>query len=114
MILLYQTRFLKAIRMTKNTFSVNGGAMPALSHHQLIDQATGETNIWVLKALVRRQAMADYGAITPRSLRSAIRYYGDLLAQMQSAWRDRHGEPVDYVMVTPYGKSRDGVRRSAF
>jgi hypothetical protein len=100
--------------MTKSTFPVNGGAMPALSHHKLIDQETGEANIWVLKALVRRQAVADYGTITPRSLRSALRYYGDLLAQMKSAWRERHGQPVESVMVTPYGRPREGVRRSAF
>ena len=102
--------------MSKNTLPVSGGAMPArtLSIHNLIDEETGETDLAVLKALARRQAMADYGAITPRSLRSALRYYGDLLAQMQCAWRQRHGLPIEYATVTAFGKQRDGVRRSAF
>jgi hypothetical protein len=37
-----------------------------------------------------------------------------MLPEMQAAWRERHGLPVEYVTVTAYGKSRDGVRRSAF
>jgi len=56
----------------------------------------------------------DYGEITRRSLRSSIRFYGDALAQMQSAWKERHGVPIEYVMVTSYGVPRDGVRRWAF
>jgi hypothetical protein len=100
--------------MPKNTFPVNGGAMPALTVSNLVDEATGKLNLAVLKGLSRRRAMADYGEITPRSLRSSIRFYGDVLAQMQSAWKERHGLPIEYVMVTSYGTPRDGVRRSAF
>jgi hypothetical protein len=88
--------------------------MPVLTVSNLVDEATGETNIAVLRGLARRRAFADYGAITPRSLRSAIRHYSDALAQMQTAWRERHGLPVEYVMVTSYGVPRDGVRRSTF
>jgi hypothetical protein len=87
----------------KNTFPVNGGAMPVLTVSNLIDETTGETNIVVLKGLARRRALAEYGAISPRSLRSALRHYSDALAQMQTAWRERHGLPVEYVMVTSYG-----------
>jgi hypothetical protein len=100
--------------MPKNTFSVNGGAMPVLTVSNLVDEATGKLNLSVLKGLSRRRAMADYGEITPRSLRSSIRFYGDALAQMRSAWRERHGLPVEYVMMAAYGAPRDGVRRSAF
>jgi hypothetical protein len=85
-----------------------------LSPHQLIDEDTGEVNVTVLKRLARREAMATYGAITPRSLRSALREYAGIIPQMQTAWRQRHGLPVEYVMVTPYGRVRDGLRHSAF
>ena len=88
--------------------------MPVLTVSNLVDEATGETNIAVLKGLARRRALADYGAITPRSLRSALHHYSDALAQMQTAWRERHGLPVEYVMMTAYGTPRAGVRRSAF
>jgi hypothetical protein len=60
--------------MPKNNFSVNGGAVPVLTVNNLVDETTGETKISVLKGLARRRAMADYGAITPRSLRSGLRH----------------------------------------
>jgi hypothetical protein len=85
-----------------------------LTIHNLVDEDTGETNTTVLKALARRRAMADYGAITPRSLRSALQYYAGLLPEKQCAWRMRHGLPVAMTTTTAYGKQRDGVRRSAF
>jgi hypothetical protein len=89
--------------------------LPALlTPHQLIDEETGEINLGVLKALARRRAMQDYGAITPRSLRSALREYAGMIPQMQTAWRQRHGLPIETVLVTPYGTVREGVRRSAF
>jgi hypothetical protein len=102
--------------MTKHPIPVSGGAMPArtLTQSNLIDEATGETNTAVLKALARRRALADYGAICPRSLRSALQFYTSVLAQMQCAWRERHGLPVEYVMMRPYGRLREGVRRSTF
>jgi hypothetical protein len=85
-----------------------------LSLNNLIDETTGRTNRDVLRGLVHRRAMADYGAITPRSIRSSRRYYANLLAQMLSGWRIRHGVPMRMVTVTQYGDQRDGVRRSAF
>ena len=88
--------------------------MPVVTLNNLIDEETGLTNRDVLRALVHRRAMADYGAITPRSLRSSPRYYGCLLAQRLSGWRTRHGVPVRMVEITAYGEQRDGVRRSAF
>jgi hypothetical protein len=90
--------------------------MPAtrLTHHALIDEETGEVNVTVLKALARRRAMHDYGAITPRSLRSALREYAGMVGEKQTAWRYRHGLPVETVLCTPYGEARGGVRRSAF
>jgi hypothetical protein len=100
--------------MIKNTVSAGGGAMSALTRSNLIDEQTGEVKLWVLKGLARREAMQTYGAITPRSLRSALQFYADMLPEMKTAWRERHGLPVEYVTVTAYGKSRDGVRRSAF
>jgi hypothetical protein len=42
-----------------------------LSLNNLIDEETGRTNRDVLRGLVHRRAMAEYGAITPRSLREA-------------------------------------------
>ncbi|WP_407166604.1 hypothetical protein [Bradyrhizobium sp. ORS 111] len=102
--------------MTNDTLPVSGGAMPSciLTINHLIVEETGDVNIAVLKGLAHRRAMADYGAITPRSLRSAIREYAGMIPQLQTAWRERHGLPVDYVMVTAFGPARDGVRRSAF
>ncbi len=100
--------------MPQNTLPVNGGAMPALTRSNLIDEQTGEVKLWVLKGLARREAVKTYGAITPRSLRSALQYYAGMLPELQTIWRQRHGLPVDIVLVTPYGKVREGVRRSAF
>jgi hypothetical protein len=102
--------------MPKTTVTTAGGAMPGnqLTLNNLIDQETGETNLRVLKALSRRRAMADYGAQSPRALRASLQYYAGLLPEMQCAWRQRHGLPVATTMMTPYGKRRDGVRRSAF
>ncbi|MGY3531459.1 hypothetical protein [Bradyrhizobium sp. USDA 4452] len=102
--------------MSKSTYSVSGGAMPStiLSIHNLIDEQNGEVRASVLKGLARRRAMSDYGAITPRSLRSAIREYAGIIPQLQTAWRERHGLPIEYVMVTAFGAERSGVRRSAF
>ena len=68
----------------------------------------------VFKGLAHRRAMADYGAICSRSPRSALRDYGGVLAQMQCASRERHRLPVMYEMMGPYGRPREGVRRSAF
>lgn len=102
--------------MTKTTASAAGGAVPAriLTLNQLVDEQTGEVNLTVLKGLARRRALADYGAISPRSLRSAVREYAGIIPQLQTAWRERHGLPVDYVPVTAFGTAREGVRRSAF
>jgi hypothetical protein len=88
--------------------------MTALTRNNLIDEATGEVNLWVLKGLARREAMLTYGAITPRSLRSALKMFAGMLPSMQDAWRERHGLPVDYTTVTAFGRQHDGLRRSAF
>ena len=85
-----------------------------LSLNNLIDQETGQTNRAVLRGLVHRRAMADYGELSPRSIRSSQRYYGALLAQMLAGWRQRNGKPVRMVAITPFCKQQDGVRRSAF
>lgn len=102
--------------MTKPTVSAASGAMPStlLTLNRLIDEETGETNREVFKGLCRRRAMADYGDLSPRALRSSIRYYSYIIDQMSCAWRMRHGLPVAMTTITPYGKQRDGVRRSAF
>jgi hypothetical protein len=71
-----------------------------LSLNNLIDETTGRTNRDVLRGLVHRMAMADYGAITPRSLRSSQRYYACLLGQRLTGWRIRHGLPVHMVSIT--------------
>jgi hypothetical protein len=114
MILLYQARNLKATPMTNTTVSTAGGAMPLLTPNNLIDEATGETNRDVLKALCRRRAMADYGVLSPRALRSSLRYYGNLVDQFADAWRQRHGLPVATTMITPYGKQGEHALRSTF
>jgi hypothetical protein len=102
--------------MNNTTVSAAGGAMPAatLTPNNLIDEATGETNREVFKGLCRRRAMADYGDLSPRALRSSIRYYGNLVDQMACAWRMRHGLPVEMVMVTPYGSQGEHALRSTF
>jgi hypothetical protein len=41
----------------------------------------------------------DYGAITPRSLRSALEYYTGMLPEKICAWRMRHGLPVAMATV---------------
>jgi hypothetical protein len=116
MILLYQTRFLKATPMTKNTVSADGGAMPkaVLTRHNLIDEASGEVNVWVLKGLARREALRTWGEITPRSLRSSLSEFAAMIPELRTAWRQRHGVPVGAVTVTAFGQTREGVRRSAF
>jgi len=88
--------------------------MTTLTRSNLIDEATGEVNLWVLKGLARREAVLTYGAITPRSLRSALKMFAGMLPSMQDAWRERHGLPVDYTTVTAFGRQHDGLRRSAF
>jgi hypothetical protein len=102
--------------MTKTTVSTVGEAMPAarLVHSNLIDEQTGELNRAVFKGLCRRRAMADYGALSPRALRSSLRFYKNLVDQLSEGWRMRHGLPVEMIEITPYGAPRDGVRRSAF
>jgi hypothetical protein len=102
--------------MTEPTVSAAGGAMPAnvLSLNNLIDEATGQTNRLVLRGLVHRRAMADYGELSPRAIRSSQRYYGPLLAQMLTAWRQRSGRPVALVTISAFGTPREGVRRSQF
>jgi hypothetical protein len=100
--------------MTITTVSAAGGAMPVLSFNNLIHEATGLTNRAVLRGLVHRRAMADYGELSPRAIRSSQRYYGPLLAQMKTAWLYRHGKPVATVTVSAFGTPREGVRRSEF
>jgi hypothetical protein len=100
--------------MTKTTVSTASGAMPVLSLNNLIDQETGQTNRAVLRGLVHRRAMADYGELSPRAIRSSQRYYGSLLAQMLAGWRQRNGRLIRTVLVTPFGKQQHCVRRSAF
>jgi len=80
----------------------------------LIDHATGKTNLPVLKAMTRRRAMADYGNTSPRAIRQALRFYGSIIEQHRAAWCQRNGQTVEMIMVSPFGKQRDGVRRSAF
>lgn len=85
-----------------------------LTRSNLIDEETGEVNLWVLKGIARREAMKTWGAITPMSLRAALREAADLIPEMRCAWRQRHGLPIEISMVTSFAPDRDGVRRSAF
>lgn len=100
--------------MTKNTSAVNGGALPALTVRNLIDEETGEVKVWVLKGLARREAMLTWGEISPLSLRKSVRVIADQIPEMLCAWRQRHGLPVATTLVSAFGPARDGVRRSAF
>jgi hypothetical protein len=88
--------------------------MATVTLNNLIDEETGETNREVFKGLCRRRAMADYGNLSPRALRSSIRYYGYFVDQMAYAWRMRHGLPVEVATISAFGEAREGVRRSAF
>jgi hypothetical protein len=85
-----------------------------LIRSNLINEETGETNREVFKGLCRRRAMADFGNLSPRALRSSIRYYGNLVDQLSCAWRQRHGLPVATTMVTPYGDEGRFCLRSTF
>lgn len=85
-----------------------------LTLNHLINAETGETNTAVLKALVRRRAMTEYGAICPRSLRQALYFYSSHLAQQKAAWRQQHGLPVAMTTITAFGQQTDGVLRSRF
>lgn len=86
--------------------------MATLTIHNLIDEETGETNLWALKGLARREAMETYGAITPRSLRAGLRMFADRLPTLQAAWRQRHGLPVATTTITSF--KNDNSLRSAF
>jgi hypothetical protein len=85
-----------------------------LTLSNLINEETGETNREVFKGLCRRRAVADFGDLSPRALRSSIRYYGNLVDQLSCAWRMRHGLPVAMTTISAFGEAREGVRRSAF
>lgn len=85
-----------------------------LTRSNLICEETGEVKLWVLRGLARREAMKTWGAITPRSLRFALREVADHIPLMQCAWRQRHGLPVATSTVTSFAPDRDGVRRSSF
>jgi hypothetical protein len=85
-----------------------------LTLNNLIDPDTGETNRAVLKAMVRRRAFADFGCLSPRSIRQALKFYSCHIDQQKAAWRMSRGLPVETVMITPYGKQVDGLRWSAF
>ena len=85
-----------------------------LTLNNLINEETGETNREVFKGLCRRRAMADFGDLSPRALRSSIRYYGNLVDQMACAWGMHHGLSVATTMVTPYGKQGVHALRSTF
>ena len=88
--------------------------MTALTRSNLIDQQTGEVNLWVLKGLARREALATWGEISPRSLRSALKMYAGMIPTMQDAWREQNGQQIATTTITPFGRQREGVRMSAF
>lgn len=88
--------------------------MPRFTRNDLIDEDTGRVNWAVLKSLARVDALRDSATPTRRALRSTLRYYKCLADQGEYGWRMRRGLPVEVVSITPYGKQRDGVRRSAF
>lgn len=114
MILLYQGRNLKATPMTKPTVSAAGGAMLKFSRNDLIDDNNGQVNLTVLKGLARLDALRDDVRPSARSLRSTLRYYKCVANQLACGWRIRRGLPVEMTAITPFGKQRNGVRRSAF
>jgi hypothetical protein len=86
----------------------------AITPNDLIDVDTGEVNLSVLKSLARRRAMQDYGSLSPRAVRQALRYFGGMIPERQAAWRQRNGLPVASSTITSFAKEIDGVRRSAF
>ncbi len=102
--------------MSKDTFPVNGGAMPTatLTIANLTDRQTGQLNRDVYAAMVRREAMRTFGSTAPRYIRQAAKLYRDHVAQQQLAWRQRHGLTVATSLVSAFGAAADGVRRSAF
>ena len=88
--------------MSKNTFPVSGGAMPAatLTIRNLIDEETGDVKLWVLKGLARREAMRTWGEITPRSLPASVRALPDTPPEMQCEWTTRPGYTLAMSIVT--------------
>lgn len=80
----------------------------------LIDSESGETNLFVLKAMTRRRAFAEYGDLSPYALRQSLKYYGDIIAALSAEWRQAHGLPIATTMVSAFGKHVEGTRWSAF
>jgi hypothetical protein len=85
-----------------------------ITRNDLLDADTGEVNLWAVKALARREALATFGSTAPRYLRAALGSVTNIIPQLQAAWRQQHGQPVQTSNVVPFGKPADGVRRSAF
>lgn len=73
----------------------------------------GAVNLTVLKAMARRRAMNESGAVTPRSLRTAVRYYGEFLPGLLREKRRALGLPVDAGVAVNMGHAADGVSREA-
>ena len=80
----------------------------------LTNPQTGLLNRDVYQALVRREAMRTFGSTAPRYIRQAGKLYRDHVAQQQLAWRQRNGLTVATSLVSAFGATADGVRRSAF
>jgi hypothetical protein len=77
----------------------------------------GEIDPIVYRAFVHRRCMGEYGAVTPRSLRNAIRHYAEIIPILQNRWREAHGlprVPLCTVTIHPYGRQREGVRMAQF
>jgi hypothetical protein len=65
------------------------------------------------------RAAREYGSpdFPPKYLRESTQWLTERAEAERRAWRRDRGLPDDSgpcVMVTPYGKQREGVRRSAF
>jgi len=68
----------------------------------LLDQETGELNLDVFKALVRRDAIRTFGSTAPRYLRQSAKFFRCHVTDQQTAWRTARGLPVAMTMVAPF------------
>ncbi|MDA9396403.1 hypothetical protein WN73_38490 [Bradyrhizobium sp. CCBAU 45394] len=80
----------------------------------LTNPHTGLLNRDVYQRLVRREAMRTFGSTAPRYIRQAAKLYRDHVSQQRLAWRQRNGLTVETSLVSAYGNTQQGVRRSIF
>lgn len=77
-------------------------------------KADASVNTEALRHLVRRRAIAEYGAICPKSLREAMGWYRQHVESLVRARREELGLPVASAeLAIVAGWRADGICREA-